>query len=127
MPDFQGAKFNYVIDAEEGGDWAYMRFRFRKVLDNKFHPEWDDKFWATSQWTGIVACPFSSLSSEHDKRPLEGIYFESGSTAFGGTMHTVMGRSGHYLKGSKGETLRAAIQTPNGAPWSTKFKGLLPC
>ena len=29
LPDFQGAKFNYVIDAEEGDDWAYMRFRFR--------------------------------------------------------------------------------------------------
>ena len=35
LPDFQGAKFNYVIDAEQGADWAYMRFRFRKILDNK--------------------------------------------------------------------------------------------
>ena len=29
LPNFQGAKFNYVIEAEEGDDWAYMRFRFR--------------------------------------------------------------------------------------------------
>ena len=100
-----------------------MRFRFRKILDNKFHPEWDNEFWATSQWTGIVACPFNSISD--GKRPLEGIYFESGSSAYGGRMHTVMGRSGHFLQAEKGETLRAALQTPNGAPWGTKFKGKL--
>lgn len=130
LPDFQGAKFNYVIDAEQGGDWAYMRFRFRKILDNKFHPEWDNQFWANSPWTGIVACPFSSIVEDNDsdipvglKRPLEGIYFESGSSAYGGTMHTIMGRSGHFLKAEKGETLRAAILTPNGTPWETKFKG----
>ena len=158
LPDFQGAKFNYVIDAEQGADWAYMRFRFRKILDNKagfqidafsqasdwpmptypigwechgaknlfenlskFHPEWDNDFWATSPWTGIVACPFSSIVD--GKRPLEGIYFESGSTAYDGRMHTIMGRSGHFLQAAKGETLRAALLTPNGAPWGTKFKG----
>ena len=116
-----------MIDAEQGGDWAYMRFRFRKILDNKFHPEWDNEFWANSPWTGIVACPFSSTMEDVDnvglKRPLEGIYFESGRSAYGGTMHTIMGRSGHFLKAAKGETLRAAILTPGGTPWETKFKG----
>ena len=38
-------------------------------------------------------------------------------------MHTVMGRTGHRLEGEKGEVLRAALQTPAGAPWETKFKG----
>ena len=38
-------------------------------------------------------------------------------------MHTVMGRDGHRLLKEKGEVLRAAIQTPDGAPWETKFKG----
>ena len=109
-----------------------MRFRFRKVLDNKFHPEWDNQFWENSPWTGIIACPFSSIVENNDsdfpvgfKRPLEGIYFESGSSAYGGTMHTIMGRSGHFLKAEKGETLRAALLTPNGTPWETKFKGYL--
>ena len=43
LPDFQGAKFNYVIDSVPGRDWAYMRFRFRAVLENKWHPEWNSK------------------------------------------------------------------------------------
>ena len=38
-------------------------------------------------------------------------------------MHTVMGRDGHRLLKEKGEVLRAAIQTPEGALWETKFKG----
>lgn len=36
LPDFQGAKFNYVIEAEEGDDWAYMRFRFRPDFTKGF-------------------------------------------------------------------------------------------
>ena len=34
-----------------------------------------------------------------------------------------MGRDGHRLLGKKGEVLRAAILTPDGSPWETKFKG----
>ena len=26
LPDFQGAKFNYVINSKKGDDWAYMRY-----------------------------------------------------------------------------------------------------
>ena len=122
LPDFQGAKFNYVIDADEGDDWAYMRFRFRPVFENKFHPEWNSqRFWDQTQWTGIIACPFSSYVD--DKDTVDGIYFETGSVAYGGKMHTVMGRSGHRLEGEKGEVLRSALRTPDGAPWSRKYKG----
>lgn len=40
LPDFQGAKFNYVIDAEKGDDWAYMRFRFRPDFTKGFRDLW---------------------------------------------------------------------------------------
>ena len=128
LPNFQGAKFNYVIDSEPGADWAYVRFRFRSVLDNVYHPEWNKEFWKDSPWTGIVACPFSSSVAIDgrrggEKKPISGIYFETASSAYEGKVHTVMGRDGHRLLGKKGEVLRAAILTPDGSPWETKFKG----
>ena len=83
----------------------------------------DQSFWDESQWTGIIACPFSSLDDSTTANPVEGIYFSSGSSSFDGSMHTVMGRSGHHLAGEKGAVLRAALLTPAGAPWDTKFKG----
>ena len=58
-----------------------------------------------------------------EKKAIDGIYFERGSTAYNGKMHTVMGRTGHRLLKVKGETLRSAIQTPQGQQWATKFKG----
>ena len=79
----------------------------------------DQSFWDESEWTGIIACPFSSTTES----PVEGIYFSGGSSAFDGTMHTVMGRTGHRLSGEKGQVLRAALQTPAGAPWAAGFKG----
>lgn len=73
LPDFQGAKFNYVIDAEKGDDWAYMRFRFRPDFTKG-----DQSFWDESEWTGIIACPFSSTTDVAS--PVEGIYFTGGSS-----------------------------------------------
>ena len=88
----------------------------------QYHPsKGDQAFWDESEWTGIIACPFSSATDVAS--PVEGIYFTGGSSAYDATMHTVMGRTGHRLVGEKGEVLRAALQTPAGAPWATKFKG----
>ena len=97
LPNFQGAKFNYVIDADLDDPWAYMRFRFRPVITD----DMDEKFWKSSPWTGVVACPFSSHVDGRD--PLDGIYFETGSSAYNTHMHTVMGRHGHALLGEKGQ------------------------
>ena len=120
FPQFQGAKFNYVINGE-ADDWAYVRWRFRPILDDPNHPEWNLDFWKQSDWTGLIACPFSSAVD--GKEAIDGIYFERGTTAYNGKMHTVMGRTGHRLLKVKGETLRSAIQTPQGQQWATKFKG----
>ena len=62
-------------------------------------------------------------SKKGKKDAIDGIYFESGSSAYSGKVHTVMGRDGHRLLAKKGEVLRAAILTPEGSPWKSKFKG----
>ena len=98
-----------------------FRFRFRAILDDVNHPEWDKAFWKNSEWTGIIACPFSSAVNGKD--PVQGIYFEPGTSAYNGRVHTVMGRDGHRLLANKGEVLRSAILTPDGSPWNTKYKG----
>ena len=38
----------------------------------------DQAFWDESEWTGIIACPFSSTTDVAS--PVEGIYFTGGSS-----------------------------------------------
>ena len=43
------------------------------------HPmKGDQSFWDESEWTGIIACPFSSTTDVAS--PVEGIYFTGGSS-----------------------------------------------